>query len=85
VRELKWPPPTTTTAAASPDAARVQAVTRSLQFVSTVSSASFPPPPPNCTALSLITSRLVNGNTVRNFPTHGQLSAAQGSATVSQL
>jgi hypothetical protein len=42
-----------------------------------------PSPPhlinPNCTALSLITSRFVNGNTVRNFPTHGQLSAAQGS------
>jgi hypothetical protein len=36
---------------------------------------------PNCTALSLITSRFVNGNTVRNFPTHGQLSAAQGSPT----
>jgi hypothetical protein len=35
----------------------------------------------NCTALSLITSRFVNGNTVRNFPTHGQLSAAQGSPT----
>jgi hypothetical protein len=34
---------------------------------------------PNCTALSLITS--LNGNTVRNFPTHGQLSAAQGSPT----
>ena len=32
------------------------------------------PPPP-----SLITS--LNGNTVRNFPTHGQLSAAQGSPT----
>ena len=31
------------------------------------------------TALSLITS--LNGNTVRNFPTHGQLSAAQGSPT----
>jgi hypothetical protein len=23
----------------------------------------------------------VNGNTIRNFPTHGQLSAAQGSLT----
>jgi hypothetical protein len=33
-----------------------------------------PPPPP-----LLITSRFVNGNMVRNFPTHGQLSAAQGS------
>jgi hypothetical protein len=32
------------------------------------------------TALSLIT-RFFNGNTVRNFPTHGQLSAAQGSLT----
>ena len=32
------------------------------------------------TALSLITSRFV-GNTVRNVPTHGQLSAAQGSPT----
>jgi hypothetical protein len=31
------------------------------------------------TALSLITS--LNGNTVRNFPTHGQLSAAQGNLT----
>jgi hypothetical protein len=30
--------------------------------------------------LSLIT-RFFNGNTVRNFPTHGQLSAAQGSLT----
>jgi hypothetical protein len=29
----------------------------------------------------LITSRFVNGNMVRNFPTHGQLSAAQGSPT----
>jgi hypothetical protein len=35
-------------------------------------------PHPRPTALSLITSRFVNGNTVRNFPTHGQLSAAQG-------
>jgi hypothetical protein len=35
----------------------------------------------NCTALSLITSRSVNGNTVRNFPIHRQLSAAQGSLT----
>jgi hypothetical protein len=36
-----------------------------------------------CTALYLITS--LNGNTVRNFPTHGQLSAAKGgSATVSR-
>jgi hypothetical protein len=35
---------------------------------------------PNGTALSLIT-RSFNGNTVRNFPTHGQLSAAQGSLT----
>jgi hypothetical protein len=34
----------------------------------------------NCTALSLIT-RSFNGNMVRNFPTHGQLSAAQGSPT----
>jgi hypothetical protein len=33
----------------------------------------------SCTALSLITS--LNGNTVRNFPTRGQLSAAQGSPT----
>jgi hypothetical protein len=31
--------------------------------------------------LSLITSRFVNGNTVSNFPTHGQLSAAQGNPT----
>jgi hypothetical protein len=30
--------------------------------------------------LSLIT-RSFNGNTVRNFPTHGQLPAAQGSLT----
>jgi hypothetical protein len=37
---------------------------------------SHPLPP-----LSLITSRFVNGNTVRNFPTHGQLSAAHGSLT----
>jgi hypothetical protein len=35
---------------------------------------------PNGTALSLIT-RSFNGNTVRNFPTHGQLSAAQGNLT----
>jgi hypothetical protein len=35
--------------------------------------------------LSLITSRFVNGNTVRNFPTHGQLSAAQGSTPLFQL
>jgi hypothetical protein len=34
-------------------------------------------PPPH---LSLIT-RSFNGNTVRNFPTHGQLSAAQGNLT----
>jgi hypothetical protein len=34
----------------------------------------------NGTALSLIT-RSFNGNTVRNFPTHGQLSAAQGNLT----
>jgi hypothetical protein len=34
----------------------------------------------NCTTLSLI-ARFFNGNTVRNFPTHGQLSAAQGSPT----
>jgi hypothetical protein len=33
----------------------------------------------DCTALSLIAS--LNDNTVRNFPTHGQLSAAQGSPT----
>jgi hypothetical protein len=32
-----------------------------------------------CTTPSLIPT--VNGNTVRNFPTHGQLSAAQGSPT----
>jgi hypothetical protein len=32
-----------------------------------------------CTALSLIAT--VNGNTVRSFSTHGQLSAAQGSST----
>jgi hypothetical protein len=32
-----------------------------------------------CTALSLTPT--VNGNTVRSFPTHGQLSAAQGSST----
>ena len=38
------------------------------------------PPHPNGTALSLIT-RSFNGNTVRSFPTHGQLSAAQGSLT----
>jgi hypothetical protein len=37
------------------------------------------PPPPHCTALSLIPTS--NGNTVRNFPTHGQLSAAQGNLT----
>ena len=35
----------------------------------------------SCTALSLITS--LNDNTVRNFPTHGQQSAAKGSSTVS--
>jgi hypothetical protein len=35
--------------------------------------------PPLRTALSRITS--LNGNTLRNFPTHGQLSAAQGSPT----
>jgi hypothetical protein len=35
---------------------------------------------PNGTALSLIT-RSFNGNTFRNFPTHGQLSAAQGNLT----
>ena len=35
--------------------------------------------PPPLRPLSLITS--LNGNTVRNFPTHGQLSAAQGSPT----
>jgi hypothetical protein len=33
----------------------------------------------NCTTPSLAPT--VNGNTVRNFPTHGQLSAAQGSPT----
>jgi hypothetical protein len=33
----------------------------------------------NCTAPSLIPT--VNGNTVRSFSTHGQLSAAQGSST----
>jgi hypothetical protein len=36
---------------------------------------------PTAPHLSLITSRFVNGNTVRNFPTHGQLSAAQGNLT----
>jgi hypothetical protein len=36
-------------------------------------------PRTNCTALSLITT--VDGNTVRSFSTHGQLSAAQGSST----
>jgi hypothetical protein len=37
-------------------------------------------PPPSGTARSLIT-RSFNGNKVRNFPTHGQLSAAQGNLT----
>jgi hypothetical protein len=37
------------------------------------------PPPPQCTALSLIPT--VNGSTVRSFPTHGQQSAAKGSST----
>jgi hypothetical protein len=32
-----------------------------------------------CTALSMIPT--VNGNTVRSFSTHGQLSAAKGSST----
>jgi hypothetical protein len=42
----------------------------------------FPYPilPTQRAALSLIT-RSFNGNTVRNFPTHGQPSAAQGSLT----
>jgi hypothetical protein len=35
------------------------------------------------TAMSLITS-LINGNTVRNFPTHGQQSAQGSSTTVAQ-
>jgi hypothetical protein len=39
-------------------------------------SVLLPPTRVNCTALSLIT-RFFNGNTVRNFPTHGKLSAAQ--------
>ena len=39
------------------------------------------PPYTNCTALSLITSRFFNGNTVRSFSTHGQQSAAKGSST----
>jgi hypothetical protein len=41
-----------------------------------ISLSTYPPPE----ALSLIT-RSFNGNTVRNFPTHGQLSAAQGNLT----